>query len=148
MQWLGILLMTVLLAGGPGYASAQQAGKPETSPTPQPISSGQVANQAQSAKSYSQAERQAYEEKTAKDLEAMQRQLAELRGKQGKIKPQARRLVLKSMLNLQRGLSQTQALFDSMKKASGQAWGETKAKLDSSMATWTRDYAVLAARLQ
>ena len=117
-------------------------------PAPQPKSSGQVAKQAQSAKSYTQEERQAYEEKTAKDLETMQKQLGELRGQQPKVRPQLKRQVMRSMVNLQRGLSQAQAMFASLSKASGQPWAEIKGQLDSAIATWNRNYADLAARLQ
>jgi hypothetical protein len=55
---------------------------------------------------------------------------------------------MKSMVNLQRGLSQAEALFAAMKKASGPTWGEIKARLDSAMATWSREYAGLANHLQ
>jgi hypothetical protein len=148
MKWLGILVMTALVASAPGYASAQQAGESGATPPPQPKSSQESPKPAPPAKSYTQEDRQAYEEKAAADLEAMQKKLEELRGKQRKVPVQSRRQVLMAMSNLQRGLSGAKAQLASMQKAPPESWGGLKANLDRAMATWNRDYADVAARLQ
>jgi len=147
MKWLGILLMTALLAGAPGIGSAQQSGEQGAKTPPQPKSSAAAPKQAQPAKTYSQEERQAYEKKAAADLEVMQKKLEELRGKQQKVSMQSRRVVLRAMANLQRGLLGAKALLTSMKQASKETWGGLKADLDQAMATWERDYAAVASRL-
>jgi hypothetical protein len=148
MKWLGILLTTALLAGVPGYGSAQSAGEQATTPPPQPKSSQEAPKQTQPAKSYSQEERQAYEKKVAEDLEAMQKKFEDLRGKQQKVPMQSRRQVLKAMANLQRGLYAAKAQLASMVKAPAQSWGGMKADLDRAMEAWARDYADVASHLK
>jgi hypothetical protein len=148
MKWLGILVMTVLLAGVPGLAGAQQAGGPATTPPAQAKSSSEASQQAQPAKSYSPEERQAYEKKTAEALKIMEQKLGDLRGKQGKVRPQLKRQVLRAMANLDRGFYGAKSQFAAMQKASEQDWPRYKAALDGTMARWEADYANVAARLQ
>jgi hypothetical protein len=147
MKWLGILLTTTLLAGVPGYGNAQPAGAQGTTPPPQTKGSQEAPKQAQPAKSYSQEDRQAYEKKAAEDLDAMQKKLGELRGRQQKVPTQARRQVMMAMGNLQRGLIGAKAQLASMQKASPENWGGMKADLERAMKTWDREYADVASRL-
>ena len=76
MKWLGIMFMAALLAIAPGYGSAQQPK--DTPPATQPQSPEVKGEAAGTAKSFTPAERQAYEKKTAADLDEMEQRIGEL----------------------------------------------------------------------
>ena len=77
MKWLGILFMAALLVIAPGYGSAQQPK--DTPPATQPQGPAVKGEAAGTAKSFTPAERQAYEKKTAEELDAIQQKIADLR---------------------------------------------------------------------
>ena len=99
MKWLGILFMAALLVIAPGYGSAQQPK--DTSPATQPQGPAVKGEAAGTAKSFTPAERKAYEKKTAEELDAIQQKIADLRIKATTGAPQQKRLLILAANNLQ-----------------------------------------------
>ena len=99
MKWLGILFMAALLVIAPGYGSAQQPK--DTPPATQPQGPAVKGEPAGTAKSFTPAERQAYEKKTAEELEAIQQKIADLRVKAATGAPQQKRGLMLAANNLQ-----------------------------------------------
>lgn len=131
MKWLGILFMAVLLASAPGYGSAQQPK--DTSPATQPQGPAVKGEPAGMAKSFTPADRQAYEKKTAEELAAIQQKIADLRMKAAAGAPQQKRLRIQAAKNLQMQQIAAENELAALKKASESAWGPQKAKLDKAM---------------
>lgn len=131
MKWLGILFMAALLASAPGYGRAQQPK--DTSPATQPQGAAVKAEPAGTAKSFTAAERQAYEKKTAEELDAIQQKITGLRIQAAAGAPQQKRLRIQAAKNLQ--LQHVAAASDlaALKKASESDWGGQKVKLDKAM---------------
>jgi hypothetical protein len=125
------MAMAALLALAPGYGSAQQAK--DTSPGTQPQSPEVKGEAAATAKTFTQAERQAYEKQTAEELDAIQNKIADLRVKATTGAPQFKRLMMRkaNSLQLQRVAAGNQ--LTGLKKASETAWGQQKASLDKAM---------------
>ena len=131
MKWLGIICMAALLAGAPDYVSAQQPKNTSAVTLPQgPEVKGEPAG---TAKSFTPAERKAYEKKTAEELDAIQQKINEFRMKAATGTPQKKRLLLQAAKNLQLQQVAASTELTALKKASGAAWGPQKAKLDTSM---------------
>ena len=133
MKWLGIPIMIVLLVIAPGYASAQQPGKKDTPPATQPQSPAVKAEPAEAAKSYTPAERKAYEKKTGEELDAMQQRIYDLRLKTRTGAPQQKRMILRAANKLQ---SQTLAARNQLKeleKAPEKTWSGAKPNMDKAM---------------
>jgi hypothetical protein len=99
MRWLGIMLMAALLASAPNYGSAQPAK--DTSPATQPQNPEVKGEAAGTVKNVTPEERQAYEKKTAADLELMENRIGELVDKVRKVMPSKRRQVIKIMRSIQ-----------------------------------------------
>ena len=99
MKWLGILFMAALLASAPGYGSAQPPN--DTSPATQPQGPEVKGEAAGTAKSFTPAERKAYEKQTAEELDAIQQRIAELRVKATTGPAQQKRLLFLAANNLQ-----------------------------------------------
>jgi len=131
MKWLGILFMAVLLASAPGYGSAQQPK--DTSPATQPQGPAVKGEPAGMAKSFTPADRQAYEKKTAEELDAIQQKIAELRMKARTGAQQQKRLLIQAANNLQMQQIAAENELAALKKASETAWGSQKAKVDKAM---------------
>lgn len=131
MKWLGIMFMAALLAIAPGYGNAQQAK--EKSPATQPQSQAVKGESAGTAKSFTPAEKKAYEKDTAKELGVIQQRIADLRVKATTGSPQMKRILIQtaSQLQLQKLGADTQ--LNALKKASEAAWGQQKASLDKTM---------------
>ncbi|MDO9532316.1 MAG: hypothetical protein Q7O12_09305 [Deltaproteobacteria bacterium] len=131
MKWLGILFMAVLLASAPGYGSAQQSK--DTSPATQPQGPAVKGEPAGTAKSFTPADRQAYEKKTAEELDAIQQKIAELRMKARTGAQQQKRLLIQAANNLQMQQIAAENELAALKKASETAWGSQKTKVDKAM---------------
>ena len=131
MKWLGIMFMAALLAIAPGYGSAQQPK--DTSPATQPQGPEVKGEPAGTAKSFTPAERKAYEKKTAEELDAIQQKIAELRIKAATGAPQKKRVLIQAANNLQMQKIAAGNELTALEKASETAWGQQKAKLDKSM---------------
>ncbi len=131
MKWLGILFTAALLASAPGYGSAQQPK--DTSPATQPQGPAVKGEAAGTAKSFTPAERQVYEKKTAEELDAIQQKIAELRMKARTGAPHQKRLLAQSANNLQFQQIGARSELTALEKASVSAWGPQKAKLDKAM---------------
>lgn len=133
MKWLGIPIMIALLVIAPGYASAQQPGKKDKPPATQLQGQAVKAEPAGAAKSYTPAERKAYEKKTAEELDAMQQRIYDLRLKTRTGAPQEKRMNLRAANKL---LGQTLAARNQLKeleKAPEKTWSGAKANLDKTM---------------
>ena len=132
MKWLGILFMAALLAIAPGYGSAQQPK--DTSPATQPQGPEVKGEAAGTAKSFTPAERQAYEKKTAEELDAIQQKIADLRVKATTGAPQQKRGLMLAANNLQMQKVAAGNRLTALEKAPETAWGQQKADLDKAMA--------------
>jgi hypothetical protein len=131
MKWLGIICTAVLLAGSPHYASAQQPKNESAVTLPQ---GPEVKEEpAETVKSFTPAERKAYEKKTGEELDAIQGRIAEFRMKAATGAPNKKRLLLQAAKNLQLQQVAASTELTALKKASGAAWGPQKAKVDKSM---------------
>ena len=131
MKWLGIMFMAALLAIAPGYGSAQQAK--DKSPGTQSQSPEVKGEAAGTLKSFTPAERRSYEEKTAKELEAIQQKIADLRVKATTGSPQIKRILIQTANRMQLQKIGAGNQLAALEKASGTAWGQQKADLDKSM---------------
>jgi hypothetical protein len=131
MKWLGIMLMAALLASAPGYGSAPQAK--DTPPATQPQSPEVKGQLAGTAKRNTPAERQAYEKKTAEELDAIQQKIAELRVTATTGAPQKKRLLMQAANSIQMQQIAAGNQLTALRKASETAWGPQKADLDKAM---------------
>ncbi len=147
MKWLGILSVVALLAGIPGYGNAQQTGEKSALPT-QPQSQVEKGKPAQALKTYTQKERKDYEEKTAAELAGMQQKLDALKSKQETAPIQMKRMILKGLVNLQRGVYTGQNQLTAMKTASAESWSGMRANLDKDIEEWNKAYEAFAARIK
>lgn len=145
MHLVGIMLMAALLVTAPGYGRAQQGT--DKSPVTQSQSPEVKAEPAGTAKSFTPAERRAYEKKTAKELEAIQQRIAELRVNATAGSPQMKRLLMRTANNLQMQKIAAGNRLTALEKAPEAAWGQQKAELDQAMAdlrkAWEADAAYL-----
>ena len=132
MKWFGILFMAVLLAIAPGYGNAQQPK--DTSPAAQPQAPEVKGKPAGTAKSFTPEERKAYEKKTAKELEAIQQKIADLRVKATTGAAQQKRTLILTANNLQFQKVAAETKLAALGKASGTDWDQQKADLDRAMA--------------
>ena len=132
MKWLGIMFMATLLAIAPGYGSAQQPK--DTSPATQPQGPEVTGEPAGTAKSFTPAERRAYEKKTAADLEAMEQRIDDLVAQVRKVVPQKRREVTKVMRGLQVRALVAREQLAALEKAPENTWSGFKADMDKAMA--------------
>jgi len=129
MKWLGIMFMAALLAIAPGYGNAQQ--QKDTPPAAQtPEVKGEPAA---TAKSFTPAERKAYEKKTAEELAAIQEKIAELRVNATSGPPQQKRTLILAANNLQFQKIAAGNRLTALEKAPETAWGQQKAELDKAM---------------
>jgi hypothetical protein len=133
MKWLAIMLMVALMAVAPGYGSAEQPGKKDTSPATQPNDLEVKGPQAQPAKKYTSKERQVYEKKTAADLEAIQQRIEGLQDKAAKAEPSMKRAIVRNMVNLQRMQIGARNQFGTLKKAPEKTWAGLKVDMDKTM---------------
>jgi hypothetical protein len=131
MKWLGILFMAALLASAPGYGSAQPPKDPP--PATRPQGPEVKAEAAGMAKSFTLAERKAYEKKTAEELDAIQQKIAELRVKATTGPAQQKRLLFLAANNLQMQKVAAENRLTTLAKASETAWGQQKDELDKAM---------------
>lgn len=131
MKWLGIMFMAALLASAPGYGSAQQPK--DTSPATQPQGPEVKGEAAGTAKSFTPAERKAYEKKRAEELDAIQQKIADLRVKATTGAPQKKRMLILAANNLQMQKIAAGNQLTALGKASETAWGPQKANLDKAM---------------
>jgi hypothetical protein len=131
MKWLGILFMAALLASTPGYGSAQQTK--DTSPATRPQGPEVKGEAAGTAKSFTPAERKAYEKKTAEELDAIQQKIADLRVKANTGPAQQKRVLFLAANNLQMQKIAAGNRLSALEKASETAWGQQKNDLDKAM---------------
>ena len=132
MKWLGILFMAALLVIAPGYGSAQQPK--DTPPATQPQGPEVKGEAAGTVKSFTPAERKAYEKKTAEELEAIQQKIADLRVKATTGAAQQKRGLMLAANNLQLQKVAAGNRLTALEKAPETAWGQQKADLDKAMA--------------
>jgi hypothetical protein len=131
MKWLGIMFMAALLAIAPGYGSAQQPK--DTSPATQPQGPAVKAETAGTVKSFTPSERQAYEKKTAEELDAFQQKIGDLRMKAASGAPQQKRVLMRAANNVQMQKIAADNELIALKKASAADWSDKRATLEESM---------------
>jgi hypothetical protein len=125
------MFMAALLAMAPVYGSAQQPK--DTSPATQPQAPKVKGEPAGTVKSFTPAERQAYEKKTAEELDAIQQKIADLRVNATTGAPQNKRMLLQAANNLQMQKIAAGNRLTALEKATETAWGTQKADLDKAM---------------
>ncbi len=130
MKLLGIILTAALLAVAPAYGQAQKE-----SPAPK-------------AKSYTAGERQAYEKKTAGDLEDLEAKIHDLNAKAHAAAPQIKRTMLRAMLGLQKQSLAAKNKLAGLEKASEKDWGGLKVDMDKAMQELTKAYEDAESRLK
>jgi hypothetical protein len=135
------MFMAALLAFAPAYGSAQQAK--DTSPAAQPQGPEVKGEPAGMAKSFTPAEKRAYEKKTAEELDAIQQKIAELRIKATTGAPQQKRMLIRAANNLQIQKIATGNKLTALEKASETAWGQQKTSLDKAMEDLRKETAQL-----
>ena len=146
MKWLGIMFMAALLASAPSYGSAQPAK--DTSPATQPQGPEVKGEAAGTAKSFTPAERQAYEKKTAADLKEMQEKVDALKVKARQVVQQKKRMALKAMVSLQREANVAKNTLAALEKAPDQDWSRFKAQMNKAMEDLTKTYKEVEAHLE
>ena len=123
--------MAALLASAPGYGSAQPAK--DTPPATQPQGPAVKGEAAGTAKSFTPAERKAYEKQTAEELDAIQQKIADLRVKATTGPAQQKRLLFQTANSLQMQKVAAESRLTTLAKASETAWGQQKDDLDKAM---------------
>ena len=131
MKWFGIMFMAALLASAPGYGSAQQPK--DTPPATQPQGPEVKGEAAGTVKSFTPAEKKAYEKKTAEELDAIQQKIADLRVRAATGASQQKRGLMLTANNLQMQKIAAGKRLTTLEKASETAWGQQKAELDKAM---------------
>lgn len=131
MKWFGIMFMAVVLAIAPVYGSAQQ--QKDSPPAAPPQGAAVKAEPAGTEKSFTPAEKKAYEEKTAEELNVIQDKIAELRVRATSGPPQQKRMLMLNANNLQLQKVAAGNKLTALSKAPESAWGQQKADLDESM---------------
>ena len=112
-----------------GVRNSQKIRSPATQPQG-PEVKGEPAG---TAKSFTPAERKAYEKKTAEELDAIQQKIADLRVKATTGAPQQKRGLMLAANNLQMQKVAAGNRLTALKKAPETAWGQQKADLDKAM---------------
>ncbi|MCL5057768.1 MAG: hypothetical protein M1130_07210 [Actinobacteria bacterium] len=147
MKWLGILFMAVLLAVAPIYGNAQQTKEKAIPPT-QPQTQVEKGKQAQAGKTYTQKERENYEKQTATEWAENQQKIDALKTKQETAPVQMRRMILKGLVRLQRGIFTGQKQLAAMEKAPADTWSGMRADMDKAKEGWNKEYESFVARLK
>jgi hypothetical protein len=142
MKWLGILFMAALLASAPGSGRAQQPKN--TSPATKPQGAAVKAEPAGTAKSFTAAERQDYEKKTAEELDAIQQKISNLRVRASSGPAQQKRSFMVTANSLQFQKMAAGNRLTDLAKAPEADWGRQKADLDKAMADLRREVAKYA----
>jgi hypothetical protein len=148
MKWFGILLMAALLAGSPGYGKAQQTGEKDVPPPAQPQSQVEKGKPTRAVKTFTQKERKDYEKKAAAEWAKMQQKLDALKPKQETAPPRMRRMILKGLVSLQRGIYAGQNQLTAMEKAPNDTWSGMKDDLEKAKKAWTKEYEAFVAHLE
>ncbi|MHB8067136.1 MAG: sll1863 family stress response protein [Desulfobaccales bacterium] len=130
MKCLGIILAAALLAGVPISGSAQT----------QPQGSEAQGKPGQAAKSFSQKDRQAYQQKTAGDLDEMQQKIEAFRAKKTTVAPQKKRTFSRAMVDLQKKMIIARNKLAVLEKAADKEWSGLKEEMDKAMAELTSTY--------
>lgn len=143
MKWLGILFVAVLLVIAPGYGSAQQ--QKDTAPATQTQGAAVKSAPAGTATSFTPADRKAYEKKTAEELDAIQKKIADVRMQGTAGSPQKKRLMIQAAKNLQLQQTYASSELSALEKTSGSAWGPQQAKVEKAMAALRKAFEPTAA---
>jgi hypothetical protein len=141
MKWLGMMFLVVLVAMAPAYGWAQQIKEKSAAPQFQ-----SPKEPAKTAKSFTPEERRAYEKKTAKELEAIQQEIAAIRVKAIGGAPQQKRILMRTATRLQMEKAAAENQLTALKKASEAAWPPQKADLDKTMGMLRKDLEITAQR--
>lgn len=147
LQWSAFLLMAVLLAMASGYATAQQPMKKGASPAGEPNVLQQEGAPAPSAKTYTVAQREAYQQKVAFDLNQMQTKIDGLKIKSRTVVQQKKRMAIKALIELQNMADAARRKLTGLKTAPEKDWGRLKMEMDKSMADLDTAYQVVKAHL-
>jgi hypothetical protein len=149
MKWLGIMLAAALLAGAPGYASAEPPGAGGTTPATQPQGSEvKGATPAAAVPIYTPKEKKDYQKKVAAELATIQDKIYDLKMKAGAGPRQNRRMVIKMANQLQARELVAKNQLASLEQASDQTWGDLKTELDKTLETLAKSMQEVEAHLK
>jgi hypothetical protein len=133
-----IALGLALLLNAPVYVQADPPGKNMTSPASPAASQAKQEEPApKSPTDYTPAERQAYQNKMARDFENLRQRVEDLKLKTLQIPPQKKRMALRALVDLQRRLNYAKQKLTALKSAPGTTWSSFKDRADKSMANLT-----------
>lgn len=131
MKWFWIMVSAALLPLAPNYGIAQQPKN--TSPYTQPQVSEVKEEPAGTAKGFSLEERKAYEEKIAKELDSIQRKIADLRIQANTGASQNKRTLSLTANNIQMQKIAAERELIALEGSSEASWDAQKAKLEKAM---------------
>jgi hypothetical protein len=148
MKWLGIVFMAALLTGVSGAGNAQPTGEKSVTPPAQPQGQVEKSKPAQAEKTYTEKERKDYEKQATADWAGMQQKIDALKTQQEAAPPQLRRMFLKGLVNLQRGVYAGKYQLAAMVKAPNDTWGGMKTQLDKAKEAWNQEYEAFVTHLK
>ncbi len=135
------LVGITLLVLAPGYVNGQEAGKSSTPPATQSQARGNKPEPAsQPLKTYTPAEKQAYQQKMASNLKNIQEKIDNLKLKERTVAQQKKRMTMRAMITLQNKANVARNKLAALEKAAAADWSKLKADMDKSMADLAQTY--------
>ena len=135
------LVGIALLVLTSGYGNAQQSGKSSTPPATQSQGQGNKPEPASPPlKTYTPAEKQAYQQKMASDLKNLQEKIDDLKLKGNTVVPQKKRMTMRALTTLQNKANAARTKLAALEKAADADWSRLKADLDKAMADLAQTY--------
>jgi hypothetical protein len=148
MQWLGILLMAVLLAAAPGYAGAESPGAGATTPATQPQGPAVKGEPAGAVQIYTPKEKKEYQKKTAAELAAIQEKIIDIKMKAGTEPRRSRRMIPMGANSLQAQVLAAKNQLAAMELAPDQTWGNMTTEMDKAMDKLAKDLQAFEAHVK
>lgn len=131
MKWIGLAVIAVLFVCAPGYGNAQELKASSLSTQTQGSEiKGEPAGQ---VGGLTLEERNAYEEKIARELDAIQLRIADLRAQAITGASQNKRMLSLAANNLQRQKIAAEYELTVLEQAPESRWNKQQAKLEKSM---------------
>lgn len=134
---VGIALLVVTS----GYVNAQPSGQSSTPPATQSEGLGKKPEPASPPlKTYTPAEKQAYQQKTAANLKNIQEKVDDLKLKGRTVVQQKKRMTMRALVTLQNKANLARNKLAALEKAADADWSRLKAEIDKAMADLAQTY--------
>jgi hypothetical protein len=135
------LVGITLLVLAPGYVTAQQSGKSSAPPATQSPGLGNKPEPASAPlKTYTPAEKQAYQQKMATDLKKLQEKIDDLKLKGRTVDQHKKRMTMRALITLQNKANAARNKLAALEKAAAADWSKLKADMDKAVADLARTY--------